>query len=120
MKEHEVRLTATAVIWTAFTVVMIGALIFSDRLSSGMVMFMAILFTMAALASTNMIWKRTNEPVIQIERSEKSKRRTRVDDMLDTMSDREIEEMRMRLIADSDGEAVGLNELLMERERQRR
>lgn len=63
-------------------------------------MILAFMFTMAALASTNMIWKRTNEPMIQIERSEKSKRHTRVDDMLDTMSDREIEEMRMRLIAE--------------------
>jgi len=120
MKEHEVRLTATAVIWTAFTIVTVGALIFSDRLSSGMIMFLALLFTAAAVISTNMIWKRTNEPIIQIERSEKSKRRTRVDDMLDTMSDREVDELRMRLIADSDGEAVDLNELLVERERQRR
>jgi hypothetical protein len=67
-----------------------------------------------------MIWKRTSEPMIHIERSEKSKRRTRVDDMLDSMSDREVDELRMRLIEESDGEAVGLNDLLAERERQRR
>lgn len=118
MKEHEVRLTATAIIWTAFTIVMIAALIFSDRLTSGMILALAFMFTLAAVGATQMIWKHPTE--LHSESAEKSKRRTRVDAMLERMDDAELDELRMRLLSDSDGEAVGLTELLAERERQRR
>lgn len=119
MKEQEVRLTATGIIWLAFTIVTLGALAASDHVSTTFIFVLTLMFTMAAITSTRMIWRYGNTSTIPVERSEKVKRRTRVEQVLDTMSDSELDELRSRL-GDSDGEAVGLDELLAERGRERR
>jgi hypothetical protein len=121
MKEHEVRLTTTAVIWAAFTVVMVAALVMSNRFSDGFLMVFALMFTVAALTATQMIWRGSGAALVQIERSEKAKRQSRVEQVLNTMNEGELEELRTRLMTESaDSEAVGLDELLVERHHQRR
>jgi hypothetical protein len=114
MKEHEVRLTTTAVIWSAFTIVMVAALVMSNRFSDGFIAVLALMLTVAALAATQMVWKGSGAALAQIERSEKAKRQSRVEQVLNTMDERELEELRIRLMSESDGEAVGFEELLNE------
>lgn len=54
------------------------------------------------------------------EETEKAKRRTRVDAMVDDLSQGELRELRSRLMSDSDGELVSMDDLLREQRRNSR
>lgn len=121
MGNNETRLISTGIIWTAFTVIMIGAMVTGAFADSGIFFLMGFGMLLAGVViATGFVWKYGNNSVSSVEQSEKAKRRSRVERMLDNMDRNDLDELRSRLMSESDGEAVGLEELLTERERQRR
>jgi uncharacterized membrane protein YhiD involved in acid resistance len=112
------RAIATLGIWAAVTILGIGTLVNSVYLNGGaIVLIMAILFG-AALTATQLVWKSTSTGIQ--EQAEKTKRRTKLDRVLDKLSDQEIEDLRARLMDDSDGEQVALEELMDAHQRRTR
>jgi hypothetical protein len=113
MSNNEAKLVATLGVWTAFTIVAVTAMIRDLQMSSFMGAFLALLLVAGAVVATGFVWRAPAAD--EIEASEKSKRRTRVDRMVDRLSHQELEELRARLMAD--GEQVSLDELMQYRER---
>ena len=108
MSENDTKFASTAIIWLAFTVVMIAALAAAHSFSSGILVMMMLMFTIAAAAGTQAIWKHYGTR--SSEANEKSKRRTRLDHLLEGMDDGELEELRTRLLAASDGELISFED----------
>ena len=76
MKDNETRLATTGVIWGALTLMMVATLFFSTRISSGLVFVMALMFTLAAVSATRVVWKSTSGVLNLAESAEKAKRRS--------------------------------------------
>ncbi len=109
------RTLSTLIIWAAVTILGIGALVNATFLDSGAVVVIMILLVVGAAGATQAVW-RSPAASSQME-AEKAKRRGKVDRMLDRLSEDEIEDLRARLMAESDGEQVSLEELLEARGR---
>ncbi|HEX2907463.1 MAG TPA: hypothetical protein VHO69_11415 [Phototrophicaceae bacterium] len=112
------RLIATAIIWGAVTMIMMAMLLRPgmDLTGDTIVVITAIMGAVAYLG-TRAVWK---SPYDAEQEAEKSKRHSRVDRMLSRLSDRDVAELRARLMGD-DGEAVTMEDLLTtydERKRQ--
>lgn len=113
MNSNLTRLIATAIIWTALTaIVMTGMLMNTDM----NFIILAIIFG-AGVVGTISVWESAKNDAAQ--EAEKTKRRGRVDRLLDGLSDAELDDLRARLGA-SDGEVLGLDDLLAERDRRTR
>lgn len=107
------RLIATVVIWTALTaIVMTGMLTHMD-----MNFIVLAIILGAGMVSTMAVWDHKSDTASQA--AEKNKRRGRVDRLLDGLSDTELNDLRARLDG-SDGEMIGLDDLLTEQSRQQR
>lgn len=109
MDDNTTKLSATAVIWTAFAVILIGAFVTLSSYGWVPILAVIILMTLAALGGTPMVWKRYAMPV---EETEKAKRRSRVERVLNDMDEHELEELRARLMREQGGEMVSLDEVL--------
>ncbi len=107
MDDNTTKLSATAVIWTAFAVILIGAFVTLSSYGWIPIVIVIVLMTMAALAGTRMIWRGYATSVVEVR---KAKRRSRVERVLDSMDEGELEELRARLT--SDGEVVSLDDIL--------
>jgi len=119
MPINETRLLATFFIWLSFTVTMVAAMVTDVAVNSGIFFLIGFaIFVIAAAAATMAVWK-FGSPDASAQASEKAKRRSQVERLLERMDEGELDELRSRLISESDGEVIGLNELL-EHERQRR
>jgi hypothetical protein len=114
MSENESRIGATFFIWLAFTIVSVTAMLRDLRIDSGAAVVLAILLVFGAVSATRYVWRGSAS---QVETDEKIKRRTRVDRMMDRLSEQDIEELRTRLLADSDGEDTSLEELMRQQRR---
>ena len=114
MNNTEARVGASFFIWVAFTVVAVAAIV-NSAVIGGLLFLIMILLTGGAVTATQSIWK-SDENDRQSE-SEKSKRNDKLDRVMARLSDQDIEELRARLLSDSDGEAVSLDELLHRRDR---
>jgi hypothetical protein len=120
MNDNETRLLATFFIWLAFTVTMIASMVTNlARDSGGFFLIGFMIFVIGAVVATQAVWKYGSAGASP-QTTEKAKRRTQVDRLLERMDEGELDELRNRLLSEADGEAVSLNELLAERERQRR
>lgn len=107
------RLLATAVIWMAVTGIMISMAVTNTDIN-----FIIVAIVMGTGAgATASIWNASHGEKAALSQSEKSKRRSRVERLLDSMDDRELEELRARLDENVDGEMVTLDEVLAERRR---
>jgi hypothetical protein len=115
MSENESRIGATFFIWLAFTVVSITAMLRDIPVQSGSSVFLAILLVLGAVSATRYVWR--GSEMTSRETAEKMKRRSRVERMIDRMSEQDIEELRARLLSDSDGEASSLEELMRQQGR---
>ena len=113
MSNNEARSASSFFVWTAFTIVGVAAIVNGSNMSTFTSVVLAIILAGSAVTATQAIWK--NHDTDEGKADEKHKRRTQVDRMLERLSDREIEDLRARLIADSDGEAVSLDELIQRR-----
>ncbi len=114
MSNTEARVGATFFIWVAFTIVSVAAIV-NSAVIGGLLFLIMILLTGGVVTATQSIWKGV-ETDKQSE-TEKSKRQGNLDRVMARLSEQDIEELRARLIADSDGEAVSLDELLQRQDR---
>jgi hypothetical protein len=110
------RVFATLFIWAAVTILGIGTLVNSTFLGGGPVIIIMVLLVGAAATATQNVWR---SDFGSRAAAEKIKRRTRVDRMMDKLSETEVEELRARLMAETDGEQVTLDELMTEHEKRR-
>jgi hypothetical protein len=113
MNNTEARVGATFFIWLAFTVVSVAAIVKSDVIG-GLLFLMMILLAGAVVTATQFVWK--GAEANNRDEAEKFKRRDKLDKVIAKLSEQDIEELRARLLADSDGEAVSLDDLLHRRE----
>jgi flagellar biosynthesis component FlhA len=111
------RMIATGIIWAAITAIMMTMMITQSDLNFIIVAILAG----AAWFATDTVWSSgKNEAKAAQEESEKAKRQTKVERLVDTLSQQELNELRSRLVADSDGELVSLDDVLSEQRRQSR
>ncbi|MBL8162863.1 MAG: hypothetical protein JNJ61_12820 [Anaerolineae bacterium] len=113
MGNNEARLGATLLIWAAFTVISVVALI-AQQFNIPIVVVLAG----ASMFATMSVWESAKKADSDEKVAEKSKRRTKVENMLAKLDERELDELRARL-SDSDGEMVSLDDVLDERRRAR-
>jgi len=109
------RLLATAVIWLASMGIIIALAVTGSEALNNFIVVAIIMGT--AAGATASIWNAAHGEKAALSQSEKSKRRSRVERLLDSMDDRELEELRTRLDENVDGEMVTLDEVLAERRR---
>ena len=110
MNNTEARVMATFFIWAAITIIAVAAMVAHISVDGFVGIVLAMILVGSASGATNAIWKGTR--VDDEQSAEKSKRRNNVDRVLERLTDREIEDLRARLIGESDGEAVSLDELI--------
>ena len=108
---HFDRLMTTAIIWGAFTAIMIAAPNVSDNF------IIVIVLGIAAAASTSSVWEGAKPDQADSKtgtHSEKAKRRERdpIARLVEVLDEDERAELRRRLIADQDGELVDLDTLM--------
>jgi len=107
------RLFATLIIWTAYVLVLVLG-IPASNMSGNSAGIVALFGGFAGFLTTGFFWNWGRLPLAgstpQTE-AEKSKRRTHVERVLDSLSDDEIEVLRRRLSTDDD-ESVSLNTLM--------
>jgi hypothetical protein len=113
MSNTEARAISSFFVWTAFTIVGVAAIVNGSNMSTFTSIILAIILAGSAVTATQAIWKSNDAD--DSNSAEKNKRRNNVDRVLERLSDREIEDLRARLMADSDGEAVSLDDLLQRR-----
>ena len=113
MTNMEARTISSFFVWTAFTIVGVAAIVNGSNMSTFAGIVLAIIMAGAAVTATQSIWKSNDAD--DSKSTEKNKRRNNIDRVLERLSDREIEDLRARLMADSDGEAVSLDDLLQHR-----
>jgi hypothetical protein len=113
MSSNEARAAGSFFVWTAFTIVGVAATVNLQNVSTFTGIFLAIILAGSAVTATQAIWK--SKDVDDDKSAEKNKRRNNVDRVLERLSDREIEDLRARLMGDADGEAVSLDDLLQRR-----
>jgi hypothetical protein len=113
MKNTEARAISSFFVWTAFTIVGVAAIVNGSNMSTFTSIVLAVILAGSAVTATQSIWK--SQDADDGNSAEKNKRRNNVDRILERLSDREIEDLRARLMADGDGEAVSLDDLLQRR-----
>jgi uncharacterized membrane protein len=113
------RMIATAVIWGALTVMFVAMAVTQNEINF---LIVGILAGVGWFA-TDAVWDgarvKSSDRAKQ-EQAEKAKRRTRLDAMVDDLSQDELRELRSRLMDDSDGEMVSMDDLLREQRRDSR
>ncbi len=110
MRNNEAKVLSTFFIWFAFTMVSMTAMIRDIHLEGLGAIGLAVLLVAGAVLATQFVW--AGNSISAAEADEKAKRRTRLDRVMDYLSDDELEELRARLTTESDGEQVSLEELL--------
>lgn len=113
MSNTEARAISSFFVWTAFTIVGVAAIVNGSNMSTFTSIVLAIILAGSAVTATQHIWK--SQDADDGKNLEKNKRRNNVDRLLERLSDRDIEDLRARLMADADGEAVSLDDLLQRR-----
>lgn len=107
MTNIQARVLATGLIWTALTVLGVAAMV-TGASSQSFVLFVLI---GGATLATGTIWRWAEPNSSTEDEAEKSKRRTRIDRMMDNLDDGELEELRYRLRGDEANKRVSLDEL---------
>jgi hypothetical protein len=109
MGNNEARLGATCFVWTAMTIITVA------MLAAGQFSFViALVFAFAAFGTTAAMWNNRIDSQEDKAQAEKAKRRGRLEKFVDQLDDEELDELRARLMSESDGEAVSLDELMNE------
>ncbi len=109
MTNMQARVLATGLIWTALTVLGVAAMV--TGASSGSMTAILFVLIVGATLSTGTIWRWAEPNSSTEDEAEKSKRRTRIDRMMDNLDDGELEELRYRLRGDEANKRVSLDEL---------
>jgi hypothetical protein len=106
------RVFATGFIWAALTILGVSMMVTHVDVSSGMLAFMMTVLVIGATIGTAAIWKGGDPESDVRQSSEKAKRRSRVDRLMNDLNERDIEELRYRLMSENDEDRVPLEELL--------
>lgn len=101
------RLLATALIWMAFAAIAMYGI--NSRMDEPALVFIVAICALAAASSTRALWTYSAEAG---EEAEKAKRQGRVGRLMAALSEDDLAELRARLAAGSDGEALSLDDLL--------
>src|SRR5262249_43989166 len=116
MNNNEARVIGTFLVWLALTVILVTAMVSHVTINGDYLLGGTVVLLIAGSITTRAIWRSGDGDHSAIQSAEKSKRRTKLDRMLARLSDDELDDLRTRLMSESDGEAVSLEELLAERD----
>ncbi len=105
------RVFATGFIWAALTILGVAMMVTHVTISSGTLAFMMAVLVIGATIGTGAIWRGGSHDDVQ-QQSEKAKRHSRVERLMNDLDDRDIEELRYRLMSQNDNESVPLEELM--------
>jgi hypothetical protein len=106
------RVFATGIIWGALTILGIAATVSHVELSSGALTIIMAMLIIGATIGTGAVWKDAGGSVSAKEEAEKAKRRSRVERLMSDLDERDIDELRYRLMGDSDEDRIPLDELI--------
>jgi hypothetical protein len=106
------RVFATGIVWGALTILGVAMMMTRVEVSSGLAAFMMTILIVGATIATSSIWRSGNTETDVREQSEKAKRRSRVERLMSDLDERDIDELRYRLMGDQDEDAVPLEDLM--------
>jgi len=106
------RVIATGIIWAALTILGVAMMVTHVEMSGGMLAFMMTILVIGATIGTAAIWKGGDPEISAHQSSEKAKRRSRVDRLMNDLTDHDLEELRSRLMDENDEDRVPLEDLI--------
>ena len=106
------RVFATGIIWGALTILGVAMTFSQAEVSGGLLAFMTTIFIIGATIATSAVWRSNSDRADVREQSEKAKRRSRVERLMSDLDERDIDELRFRLMGDNNDERVPLEELI--------
>jgi hypothetical protein len=106
------RVFATGIIWGALTILGVAMMVTRVEVSGGMLAFVMTILIIGATIGTSAIWRSGTADADVREQSEKSKRSSRVERLMSDLDERDIDELRFRLMGDNNDEKVSLEELM--------
>lgn len=117
------RMISTAIIWGAITIIMLAMIFSGTELNFIIVGILALMSWFA----TDAVWDGAKQPNSRAEtrmrsapEAEKDKRDQRVEQLVGSLSREELRQLRSRLVSETDGEIISMDELLDEQEPPRR
>jgi hypothetical protein len=120
MSQNETRLYATIAIWSALAVMGVAAMVTRIQLDGGALVALFFVLIIGAAGGTAAVWNSGNAKQEAVDEAEKAKRRSKVERLVEKLDEQELDELRARLMAENDGEALSLDELMQESGRQHR
>ncbi len=110
------RVVSTAFIWVAMAIIMVATVSSPNVNDEWVIPVMGLLVIAGGVVGTGVVWSQGwGQSAGQA--AEKAKRSSRIDRFLNTVDERELDELRARLMDEQDGEVVSLEEILQERRR---
>ncbi len=107
------RVFATGFIWAAMTIVGVSIMVTRATSDGGALAFMMTVLIIGATFGTSAVWKSGDSDRAVREQSEKSKRRSRVERLMNDLSESDLDELRYRLMSGhDDDDPVTLEELI--------
>lgn len=92
------RVFATGFIWAALTILGVGIMVSHATNDGGALVFMVSVLIIGATIATSAVWKSDATHATALEHAEKTKRRSRVERMMDNLSESDMDELRYRLM----------------------
>ena len=111
------RVFGTGIVWGALTILGVAMMVTRVEVSGGAAAFMMTILIIGATIATSAIWRSGSAEADVREQSEKSKRRSRVERLMSDLDERDIDELRFRLMGDNYDEKVSLEELMQTEKR---
>ncbi|MBI1277873.1 MAG: hypothetical protein GC179_07075 [Anaerolineaceae bacterium] len=106
------RVFATGFIWAALTILGVAMMVSKTDISSGNLTFMMIALIIGSTIGTAAIWTSNKPESDSREASEKAKRHSRVERLMNDLNEHDIEELRYRLMSQDDEDRIPLEELI--------
>jgi hypothetical protein len=97
------------------TIIAVSAII--NQVSGGTLALLTAILAVTAASATTAVWRDRHGSATAVEAAEKAKRHSRVERLMEQLDDRDIAELRARLAANEDGDAVPLEDLLRRQSR---
>ena len=111
------RVFATGIIWGALTILGVAMTVGNVELASGAFVFALVALIIGATIGTLGVWNGTNANTDAREEAQKTKRRSRVERLMNDLDEHDLDELRFRLMGQNDEEPVPLEELLQSQKR---
>ena len=105
------KVIGTGIIWGALTILGVAMMVTRASVDGGASAFMVTMLIVGATIGTAAIWRGGADADVR-EQSEKAKRRSRVERLMNDLDERDIDELRYRLMGENTDESVPLEELM--------